>query len=91
VAKPVGREPRVVKRRIGDRIKLPADSATMDDCCRITEMLLGAPSTSPMPLTIGFLEIVSNVELNVTAVYTASDLKSNGLGIDVQNITPRLK
>jgi hypothetical protein len=88
---PVGREPRVVKRRIGDRIKLPADSATMDDCCRITEMLLGAPSTSPMPLTIGFLEIVSNVELSVTAVYTASDLKSNGLSIDVQNITPRLK
>ena len=40
-----------------------------------------------MPLTIGFLEIVSNVQLNVTAVYTASDLKSNGLSIDVQNIT----
>ncbi len=87
----LGREPRVVKRRLGDRIKLPADSATMDDCCRITEMLLGAPSTAPMPLTIGFMEIVSNVELNVTAVYTATDLKSNGLSIDVENVTPRLK
>ncbi|MDV7402404.1 hypothetical protein RZS08_63875, partial [Arthrospira platensis SPKY1] len=31
----LGREPRVVKRRLGDRIKLPADAATMDDCCRI--------------------------------------------------------
>jgi hypothetical protein len=88
---PVGREPRVAKRRIGDRIKLPADSATMDDCCRIAEMLLGAPSTAPMPLTIGFLEIVSDVELSVTAVYTATDLKSNGLSIDVQNVAPRLK
>lgn len=88
---PLGREPRLVKRRLGDRIKLPAESATMDDCCRITEMLLGAPSTSPMPLTIGFVEIVSSIELNVTAVYTASDLKSNGLSIDVQNVTPRLK
>lgn len=87
----LGREPRVVKRRLGDRIKLPADAATMDDCCRITEMLLGAPSSAPMPLTIGFMEIVSNVELNVTAVYTATDLKSNGLSIDVHSVTPRLK
>jgi hypothetical protein len=88
---PVGREPRVAKRRIGDRIKLPADSATMDDCCRIAEMLLGAPTTAPMPLTVGFLEIVSDVELSVTAVYTATDLKSNGLSIDVQTVAPRLK
>lgn len=88
---PLGREPRVVKRRLGDRIKLPADSATMDDCCRIAEMLLGAPSTSPLPLTIGFMEIVSSVELDVSVVYTATDLKSNGLSIDVENVTPRLK
>jgi hypothetical protein len=87
----VGREPRVAKRRIVDRIKLPSDSATMDDCCRIAEMLLGAPPTSPMPLTIGFMEIVSNVELSVCAVYTASDLKSNSISIDVQNVAPRLK
>lgn len=87
----IGREPKVVKRRVVDRLRLPADSATMDDCCRITELLLGAAPTSPTPLTIGFLEIVSNVELNVTAVYTATDLKSNGLSIDVVNVDSRLK
>lgn len=37
------------------------------------------------------MEIVSNVELNVTAVYTASDLKSNSLSIDVETINSRLK
>ena len=87
----VGREPRVAKRRVVDRLKLPADSVTMDDCCRINELLLGAAPTSPTPLTIGFMEIVSNVELNVTAVYTATDLKSNSLSIDVETINPRLK
>ena len=87
----VGREPRVAKRKVVDRLKLPADSVTMDDCCRINELLLGAPPTSPTPLTIGVLEIVSNVELNVTAVYTASDLKSNSLSIDVKTINSRLK
>lgn len=88
---PVGREPRVSKRRALDRIVLPADSATMDDCCRVTELLLGAPSSSPMPLTVGFVEIVSNVELSVTAVYTATDLKSNSLSMDVEVIESRLK
>lgn len=88
---PVGREPRTSQRRLGERIRLPADSATMDDCCRITELLLGAPATGPMPLSIGFMEIVSNVELQVTAVYTASDAKSGSLSMDVENVGPRLK
>jgi len=87
----MGREPRVSRQRVVDRIKLPADSATMDDCCRITELLLGAPATSPLPLTIGFMEIVSNVELNVTAIYTASDPKSNNLSMDVETVSARLK
>ncbi len=87
----VGREPRISGQRVVDRIKLPGDTATMDDCCRITELLLGAPTTSPMPLTIGFMEIVSNVELNVTAVYTASDLKSNSLTLEVETVNARLK
>jgi hypothetical protein len=87
----VGREPRVATQRVVDRITLPADSATMDDCCRMIELLLGAPPTGTTPLTVGFMEIVSNVELNVTAVYTASDLKSNGLSMEVETVNPRLK
>jgi len=88
---PIGREPRFVGTKAVDHIKLPPDSATMDDCCRIAELLQVTPSGASMPLTIGFLEIISNVELNVTAVYTASDLKSNGLTMEVETITPRLK
>lgn len=88
---PIGREPRFAGTKAVDHIKLPPDSATMDDCCRIADLLQVTPSGASMPLTIGFLEIISNVELNVTAVYTASDLKSNGLTLDVETINPRLK
>jgi hypothetical protein len=87
----VGREPRVVRRRAVDALVMPPHTATMDDCHRLTELLLGAPSTSSMPLTIGFLEIVSTQELNVTAVYTASDLKSGSLSIDVEQVEGKVK
>ena len=36
-----------------------------------------------MPLTIGYLEIISDKELHVTAVYTASDPEGRGLSVDV--------
>src|SRR5437868_1279943 len=69
---PKGREPHFVKAQAFDKILLPPDTATMDDCCRLDELL----KLSPARLNIGFLEIVSSVELNVTVVYTATDLKS---------------
>jgi len=78
---PVGREPRVAEVRAQDRIVLPPGTATMDDCCRISELLKQTGAT--MPLNIGFLEIISDQELHVTAVYTATDAKGNGLSIDV--------
>jgi hypothetical protein len=86
---PVGREPRAAGPRAVDRIKLPAFSATMDDCCRLTELLLGAPGSSPAPLTIGFLQITSDQELSVTAVYTASDLGGTSISLDIEQIQPR--
>lgn len=87
----LGRDPRTVGRRASERIKLAADTATMIDCCRIYELLLGAPTAGSLPLSIGFIEIVSDVELNVTAVYTATDAKSNGLSMEVETVQPRLK
>ncbi len=66
---PVGREPKVAKTRAEDAIKLPPHSATMDDCCRITELLFGAPVNG---LTIGLLEIVASQDVAVTAVYTTN-------------------
>lgn len=86
-----GREPKFVGRKAADKLVLPPHTATMDDCCRIGELLLGAPSSSPMPLTIGFLEIISNREISVTAVYTVSDLKSGCVSLDVEQITGKAK
>ncbi|HEY8019610.1 MAG TPA: hypothetical protein VIH93_00825 [Thermoanaerobaculia bacterium] len=82
---PIGREPRVARELAQDRIKLPPRSATMDDCCRLAE-LLKQPVTLNGPLTVGFLEIVSDVPLTVTAVYTASGLKDDAVSIDVEQI-----
>lgn len=83
---PIGREPKAVPARAVERIKLPPRSATMDDCCRIAEVLLGGKPGMPLPLTIGFLEISSPVELSVTAVYTASNASGGGVSIDVQQV-----
>jgi hypothetical protein len=82
---PVGREPHQVQAKVFDKIVLPPDSATMDDCCRFIEML----HFNPAQLNIGFLELVSTVELNVTAVYTATDVKSASISIDVETIDAR--
>jgi hypothetical protein len=77
---PAGREPKVAKTRAEDLIKLPPHTATMDDCCRITELLFGAPSD---PLTIGLIEIIASRDVSVTAIYTT------GSSVDVQLITGR--
>lgn len=80
-----GREPRFATRKASDRIVLPPHTATMDDCCRLNELLLGA-STSATPLTIGFLEIISDRPLNISAVYTVTNPKSGSVSIDVEQI-----
>jgi hypothetical protein len=85
-----GREPAVAQARVTDRIVLPSGAATMDDCCRFAELLYGAVPASTMPLTVGFLEIISDRELHVTAVYTASDLKGNGLSVAVETLPGKL-
>lgn len=60
----------------------------MDDCCRLAELLFGATTDSLAP-TIGFLEIISPVELSVTAVYTATDADSHAVSIDVEQINTK--
>jgi hypothetical protein len=91
VGSPIGRESRFVERKAADRIVLPPNTATMDDCYRIRELLFGGPPSQPLPLTIGFLEIVSSEELSVTAVYTATDAQSHSVSIDVEQIEGKLK
>jgi hypothetical protein len=66
---PLGREPKFGTSRAEDSIELPPHTATMDDCCRITELLFGAPVDA---LTIGVMEIIAPRDVSVTAIYTTS-------------------
>lgn len=85
-----GREPRAVGPMAKDAITLPPHSATMDDCCRLAELLLGDKPAGKLPLTIGLLEITSLTELAVTAVYTASGALSGAVSVDVEQIEGKL-
>lgn len=77
---PVGRAPKVANARAEDAITLPPHTATMDDCCRITELLFGAPSDA---ITIGLLEIIATRDVSVTAMYTT------GTSLDVETVEGR--
>ena len=83
----VGREPRSQNTVGRDRIKLRPHEATMDDCRRLAELHYGAPPEGKLPLTIGFLEVVSTQQLVVTAVYTATGV-DGGLAMDVETVQP---
>ena len=89
----VAREPNVADPatpgRAIEAVTLPPLGATMDDCCRIAELLLGAPPSGDTGLTIAILTIVSLVELSVSAVYTANPLSGDGISIDVEYIPSR--
>ncbi|WP_338765031.1 hypothetical protein [Massilia sp. METH4] len=79
-----GREPRVAQVAARDAVLLSAHSATMDDCCRLQELLLGGPAGDHVPLSSGIVEIISTAELAVTVVYTT------GSGaIDVETVAGR--
>jgi len=88
--KPPVREPEYVKPVGQHEITLPPQTATMDDCCSISQLLHNAPLPL-MPLTIGFLVIESSQELNVTAVYTVSDLRYGFVSIEVEQVVGKLK
>jgi hypothetical protein len=88
----VAREPNVtdptrIPPRQVEEIVLPPLAATMDDCCRIAEML--PPPSGEAALTIAILSILSQLELSVSAVYTASPLSGDGISIDVEYIPSR--
>jgi hypothetical protein len=89
---PIGREPRTVGAKgWWDWLGLPPNNATMDDCCRIHHLLFDAEPLVKPSLTIGFLEIVSDLDLQVTAVYTATDLENRSISIDVESVAPKYK
>jgi hypothetical protein len=73
-----------------EELRLPPLAATMDDCCKIAEMLLGAAPSGDSPLTIAILTIASPFELAVSVVYTATPLSGDGISLDVEYLTPQL-
>jgi hypothetical protein len=81
-------DPTTLPPRQIEAIVLPPLAATMDDCCRIGEML--PPPSGEAALTIAILSIVSQLELSVSAVYTANPLTGDGISIDVEYIQSRL-
>ncbi|GAB4150232.1 MAG: hypothetical protein Fur0021_12440 [Candidatus Promineifilaceae bacterium] len=90
---PIGREPHFQPVVATDAIVLPPETVTMDDCYRFSELLYGGPfpTLAAMPLTIGFMEIISPVPLVVDAVYTSSDLYQRVVNIEVEQIEGQIK
>lgn len=67
----IGREPKTVEPSKYENIVLRPDAATMDDCYHLWEVLRGIVPPVPAPLMIGYLVILSPVDLDIDAVYTA--------------------
>lgn len=78
-----GREPKFETSAVLDRVVLSPYSATMDDCCRLQE-LVETTAKGDILLTSGVLEIINSVELAVTAVYTNGDR-----ALEVAAVTPK--
>ena len=76
----VRREPLSVGPSGSDAIELQGDFATLDDCNKL--WLNTHPQSpvlpTPMPLFVGYLVILSPLDLNVNAVYTVN---ASGVGI----------
>jgi hypothetical protein len=81
-----GREPQVAGVTAREKLRLAPHSASMIDCCRILELLLGAKPSAQIPLTIGMVELAAPSELGVTAVYTVTDLGNLSTSIEVENV-----
>jgi hypothetical protein len=87
------REPQQIEPMKVITMTLGPDFATMDDCNNLWRLTYpGLPVPSPMPVFIGYLVILSPLELDVDVVYTANapgDLAvtPTGVSIDVERVT----
>jgi hypothetical protein len=72
---------------------LGPDFATMDDCNNLWHLTYPAVALpSPMPVFIGYLVVLSPVELDIDVVYTANapgnlTVAPTGVSIDVERVT----
>lgn len=84
-----GRWPDVARAGRRERIVLDPHAATTIDCCSISELLLGAPSSAPQPLTMGVAVIEAPTPVAVTATYTVG--LDGTQSIDVENVEPMVR
>lgn len=87
------REPAQIEPTKIITMTLGPDFATMDDCNNLWTLTYpSAPVPTPMPVFIGYLVVLSPLELDVDVVYTANasvDLTTapTGISIDVERVT----
>lgn len=87
------REPNQVEPMKIITMTLGPDYATMDDCNNLWTLTYpGVPLPSPMPVFIGYLVVLSPLELDIDVVYTANtpgDLTTtpDSVSIDVERVT----
>lgn len=82
----IAREPNTAAPRAEDRLILPPQAATMDDCCAIVERLLGWEGGGSHPVFAGVVEITASADVAVSTVYTTRGLKLHGASIAVERI-----
>ena len=84
--KTIGREPDVQPAKPFAKIELPANHATMDDCCALHEAVDHGPG-----LLLGVLDIVSDRPLEVRAVHTAhgAQTQTGAPSITTRAVDPR--
>ena len=83
----IAREPKIQGPVGAELVTLKPLHATMDDCCKITEMLKKAGADDQ--LKIGFIEIISPTELEVVAVYTVTNLEQTNPTINVVQVASK--
>ncbi len=87
------REPQQIEPMRIVTMTLGPDFATMDDCNNLWHYLYPAVTPpSPMPVFIGYLVVLSPLELDIDVVYTANAPGSlttapTGVSIDVERVT----
>jgi hypothetical protein len=88
----IGREPNAVQPRAFADVSMGPDFGMFDDCNQIWSMVFPALAPpSPMPLFIGYLVVVSPLDLDIDAVYTANapgtvGTTPTGISIDVNRV-----
>ena len=72
---------------------LGPDFATMDDCNNLWTLTYpSVPVPTPMPVFVGYLVVLSPLELDLDVVYTANapgdrTVAPTGISIDVERVT----